>query len=152
THAPAQRPTTNKFKENPKTLDLVGDLDGFVANFEAEQQKQVEAERLAKEKRQKELDAAPKPWEPPNLNEILKEPPRPAYSAPAPTPGSPSPAAAPTPSSLPEIDLGKTNIARKATLDALKSQTPPAPPPQAAPKAQALTRRDKEIMEVDKAM
>jgi len=135
------RTAKKELKENPKTLDLVGDLDGFVANFEAEQQKQVEAERAAKEKRQKELDAAPKPWAPPDLNEILKEPPRPAYSAPS---------AAET-SALPANK-------RQATLDMLKSQghgqsAPPAPAPAApAAKAAPLTRREKEIVEVDKAM
>jgi len=130
----AQRTSQKQIKENPKTLDLVGDLDGFVANFEAEQQKQVEAERAAKEKRQKELDAAPKPWAPPDLDEILKEPPRPAYAAP-----SPAEMAAPTPNK------------RQATLDALKSQTPP-PAPAAAPKAAPLSKREREILEVDKAM
>jgi len=130
----AQRTSQKQLKENPKTLDLVGDLDGFVANFEAEQQKQVEAERAAKEKRQKELDAAPKPWAPPDLDEILKEPPRPAYAAP-----SPAEMAAPTPNK------------RQATLDALKSQTPP-PAPAAAPKAAPLSKREREILEVDKAM
>ena len=128
------RTSRKELKENPKTLDLVGDLDGFVANFEAEQQKQVEAERAAKEKRQKELDAAPKPWAPPDLDEILKEPPRPAYAAP-----SAAELAATAPSK------------RQATLEALKSQAP-APAAAAAPKAQPLSKREREILEVDKAM
>jgi len=139
---------TNKkeLKENPKTLDLIGDLDGFVANFESEQQKQVEAERAAKEKRQKELDAAPKPWAPPDLDEILKEPPRPAYAAPAPTARAAAPAA-----QAPEMSA-TVNTKRQATLDMLKSQTPPPAPAAAAPKAAPLSRREKEIIEVDKAM
>jgi len=136
------RASRKELKENPKTLDLVGDLDGFVANFEAEQQKQVEAERAAKEKRQKELDAAPKPWAPPDLDEILKEPPRPAYAAP-----SAAELAAPAVAAT-------ANLKRQATLDALKSQAPapaPAPAP-ASPKAQPLSKREREIVEVDKAM
>ena len=136
------RTSRKELKENPKTLDLVGDLDGFVANFEAEQQKQVEAERAAKEKRQKELDAAPKPWAPPDLDEILKEPPRPAYAAP-----SAAELAAPA-------VAASANLKRQATLDALKSQAP-APAPAAAPaapKAQPLSKREREIVEVDKAM
>jgi hypothetical protein len=120
------------------TSTLIGDLDGFAANFEVEQQKQVEAERAAKEKRQKELDAAPKPWAPPDLDEILKNEPKPAYTAATPTPAA---------------QLSADSQKRKATLDMLKSQTPaPAPAPVAAPKPTQLSKHEREIVAVDKAM
>jgi serine/threonine protein kinase len=105
-------------KPKVDTSSLIGDLDGFAANFEAEQQKQAEADQLAKERRQKELAAAPKPWEPPDLGEILRnEAPKPAYMAPA----SAAPAA-------------------------------PAAAPPPAPKPAALSRREREVVEVDHAM
>jgi hypothetical protein len=116
------------------TSSLIGDLDGFVANFEAEQAKQVEDERQAKEKRQKALDAAPKPWEPPDLGEILRnEPPKPAYTQPA-APAAPA-----------------ENQKRKATLDQLKSQAQ-APAPAPAPKAPPLSRRERDVVALDQAL
>jgi serine/threonine protein kinase len=128
------KPKVDTPRPKVDTSSLIGDLDGFAANFEAEQEKQVEAERLAKERRQKELDAAPKPWQPPDLGEILAQAPQPAYREPA-APASPADS---TPGTK-----------RQATLDALKSQAPPAG---SAPAAQALTRREREILAVDKAM